>query len=124
MTKETDRFLQAEESAEKLVQALRDLQAQASSYQSATNELNLVREKLGKFIESTAIIAKDTHEAVKTIKEIGGPKILGMLDTFAKFASAEAAISAKRFAQLRILVGGAIALLLLCTAGVIILLVK
>ncbi|OQB74073.1 MAG: hypothetical protein BWX92_03143 [Deltaproteobacteria bacterium ADurb.Bin135] len=101
MVKETEQFLKAEESAEKLVKTLQDLQMSVNSYKTAVEELNVVREKLVKFIENTEVIVKDTHEAVKTIREMGGPKILGMLEEMSKHALTEASTSSMRFSQLQ-----------------------
>jgi F0F1-type ATP synthase membrane subunit c/vacuolar-type H+-ATPase subunit K len=55
---------------------------------------------------------------------MGGPKILALLDSLAKSISAQAAAGAKRFAQLRLLVGMALAISLLSLVGVLILLLR
>jgi hypothetical protein len=43
MEKDIEKFLQAEESAEKLIQTLEKLQTEAKSYQGATNELGIAQ---------------------------------------------------------------------------------
>jgi len=79
MEKEAAKFLQAEEVAVKLVETLKQLHTEATSYQTATKELNAVRQRLLKLIESTEKIAASSHEVVKILKEIGGPEILNRL---------------------------------------------
>jgi len=76
MEKDVEKFLQAEESAEKLIQTLEKLQTEAKSYQCATNELGVVRNKLLELIESTKDVASNSYEVIKTLKDIGGPEIL------------------------------------------------
>ena len=124
MAKETDQFLQAEESAEKLVKTLQDLQVKINSYKTAADELNIVRERLINFIQTTEVIARDTHEAVKTVKEIGGPKILKAVEDVSRYAKVEAEANVQKFSQLRTLSGICIAVSLLSLIGVIILLLK
>ncbi|MBU4292775.1 MAG: hypothetical protein KJ770_01815 [Actinobacteria bacterium] len=75
MEKDVEKFLQAEESAEKLIQTLEKLQTEAKSYQGATNELGVVRNKLLELIESTKDVASNSYEVIKTLKDIGGPEI-------------------------------------------------
>ena len=79
MEKEAQRFLEAEETAKKLVDTLSILHTEASSYQTATKELDTVRNYLADLIESTKDIVKRSHEVVNILKEIGGPEILGRL---------------------------------------------
>ena len=70
-----EKFLQAEESAEKLIQTLEKLQTEAKSYQGATNELGIARDKLLELIESTKDVVSNSYEVIKTLKDIGGPEI-------------------------------------------------
>ncbi|HDD43307.1 MAG TPA: hypothetical protein ENG63_00395 [Candidatus Desulfofervidus auxilii] len=79
MEKETERFLQAEETAAKLVETLKQLHTEATSYQTATKELDVVRQRLLKLIESTEKIATNSHEVIEILKKIGGPEILDRL---------------------------------------------
>lgn len=75
MEKDVEKFLQAEESAEKLIQTLEKLQTEAKSYQGATNELGIARDKLLELIESTKDVVSNSYEVIKTLKDIGGPEI-------------------------------------------------
>jgi len=75
MEKDVDKFLQAEESAEKLIQTLEKLQAEAKSYQGATNEIGIARDKLLELIGSTKDVVNNSYEVIKTLKDIGGPEI-------------------------------------------------
>ena len=75
MEKDVDKFLQAEESAEKLIQTLERLQTEAKSYQGATNEIGIARDKLLELIGSTKDVVNNSYEVIKTLKDIGGPEI-------------------------------------------------
>jgi len=75
MEKDVEKFLQAEESAEKLIQTLEKLQTEAKSYQGATNELGIARDKLLELIGSTKDVVSNSYEVIKTLKDIGGPEI-------------------------------------------------
>lgn len=79
MAKEAEKFLQAEETAVKLVETLKQLHTKATSYQTATKELDTVRQQLLNLIESTKKLASGSHEVIKVLKEIGGPEILNRL---------------------------------------------
>ena len=79
MEKETQEFLKAEEAAGKLVQTLEKLQAEGASYQTASEELDKVRNRLVNLIQSTEEVVKGSHEIVGVLKEIGGPEILDRL---------------------------------------------
>jgi len=76
MGKEVEKFLEAEETAVRLVETLKQLHVEIASYQTATNELDAVRQRLVGLIESTERIASGTHEIIRILKEIGGPEIL------------------------------------------------
>ena len=71
--------MQAEQSAEQLVETLAVLKNEAVSYKTSANELDAVRQKLVTLIDSVQAVAKDTHEVVKLIKSVGGPEILGRI---------------------------------------------
>ena len=75
MEKEVEKFLQAEESAERLIQTLEKLQTEVKSYQGATDELEVVSNKLLELIETTKNVANNSYEVIKTLKDIGGPEI-------------------------------------------------
>lgn len=80
MENETQKFLEAEETAKKLVHTLEQLHTEATSYQAATGELESVRKRLVEFIESTGQIVKDSHRSIKLLTEMGGPEILSRLN--------------------------------------------
>lgn len=74
------KFLEAEEIATNLAETLKRLYNETSSYKSSKEELNEVRKKLLRLIESTENVVASSHEVVKILKEIGGPEILDRLD--------------------------------------------
>lgn len=76
MSQEADRFLQAEQAAQEVLEALTSLKEEALSYNTAAQELDKVRERLLGLIDSTESIGKDTHQVVSLLKGIGGPEIL------------------------------------------------
>ncbi len=81
MSKEADKFLQAEQSAQALLETLEQLKTETTSYKTSTNELDAVRQKLVGLIDSVQAVARDSHEVVKLMRSIGGPEILGRLST-------------------------------------------
>lgn len=80
MSQETERFLEAEQAAQEVLEALKRLREEAVSYKTATAELDLVRERLLGLITSTEAIGKDTHNVVNILKNIGAPEILRRID--------------------------------------------
>ncbi len=80
MAQDTEKFLQIEESAEKLLDTLQRLHKEANSYRKSTEELDKVRDKLVSLIEGTQEIIKTTHEAIRVTKTIGGPEILQAIE--------------------------------------------
>ena len=76
MDPENQKFLEAEQSAENLVNTLRQLHAEGVSYQTATKELDVARAQLVALVEKMQLIANGSLEAVKTLRDIGGPEIL------------------------------------------------
>jgi len=79
MEKEAERFLQAEETAVRIAEILKELHTQATSYQTATKELDTVRQRLLSLIESTEKVTNGSYEVIKILKEIGGPEILSRI---------------------------------------------
>ncbi len=124
MTQETDQFLQAEEAAEKLVNALQNLHTSVNSYKTATEDLNLVRERLIQFINSTEVLAKNTHELIKTVNEIGAPQILAKLEVILREISDESSKNVQRHSQLKTFSMISIAILIMSLIGIVILLLK
>ena len=79
MEKEAQNFLKEEETAEQLVETLKQLHTEATSYQTATQELNIVRGELLQLIESIEKTAVGSYDIIKLLREIGGPEILSRL---------------------------------------------
>ena len=104
MEKEAERFLQAEETAVKLVETLKQLHTEATSYQSATKELDTVRQRLLDLIESTERVASGSHEVIKILKEIGGPEILNKLAKLENKSTEEFAKQSKGMEKLKALI--------------------
>ncbi len=103
MEKEVQKFIEAEETAEKLVQTLKQLHTEATSYKTATKELYAVRQRLIGLIDSTEKIAIDSHEVVKILTEIGGPEILNRLNNIKNKSNEEFAKQAKGLGKLKTL---------------------
>lgn len=104
MEKEVQEFLGAEETAEKLVQTLKKLHTEATSYQTATKELDTVRQRLINLIESTEKVVNSSHEVVKILKGIGGPEILNRLMKLEDKSSEEFAKQSKSLEKLKTLI--------------------
>jgi len=104
MEKEVQEFLGAEETAEKLVQTLKKLHTEATSYQTATKELDTVRQRLISLIESTEKVVNGSHEVVRILKEIGGPEILNRLMKLEDKSSGEFAKQSKSLERLKTLI--------------------
>jgi hypothetical protein len=98
------KFLQAEETAEKLVHTLKELHTEATSYSTATKELDVVRQGLLGLIESTEKVVNSSHEAIKILREIGAPEILGRLTEMETELSGELAAQSKNLNKLKTLV--------------------
>ncbi|MCL4517024.1 MAG: hypothetical protein M1379_15775 [Firmicutes bacterium] len=77
---QAERFLEAEQKAKELVASLKALQKEISSYQTATKELDLVRQGLLDLVQSTGQAAEGTSEAIRVLRSIGGPEILSHLE--------------------------------------------
>lgn len=104
MEKEAEKFLQAEETAVKLVETLKQLHTEATSYQTATKELDTVGQRLLNLIESTERIASGSHDVIKILKEIGGPEILNRLAKLENKSIEEFAKQSKGMNKLKILI--------------------
>lgn len=84
MAQAVEKFLSAEENAERLVEVLTALQKEISSYQTATMELDQVREGLLQFVRTASQVAEGMNTAVELLRSIGGPEILAGLDELAR----------------------------------------
>ena len=104
MEKEAERFLQAEEIAVRLVETLKQLHTEATSYQTATRELDAVRQRLLNLIESTEKIVSGSYEVIKILKEIGGSEILERLAKLEESVSEEFTEQSKGINKLKTLI--------------------
>lgn len=116
METETQKFMEAEETAEKLVHTLQALHSEATSYQTATKELDTVRQQLLELIESTEKVLIDSHESIKVLKDIGGPEILSKLEQIEANSTQQFASQSKRFDKLNMIV----LLALACSIGALV----
>lgn len=101
MANESDKFLQTEESAEKLLETLQELYDEVESYSTSKEALDQVREQLVDFIESSRETVKDTHEIIKILKSIGGPEILRVLSQVLDAVNNESSKNIKALDQLK-----------------------
>lgn len=104
MVEEAAKFLTAEETAERLVESLKRLHQEATSYHTSTKELEAVRQRLIKLIESIQEISKDSHEAIKIISAIGGPEILSSINSLSEKLFTELAKNKRILGQLKIFI--------------------
>lgn len=104
MEKEAEKFLQAEETAVRLVETLKQLHAEATSYQTATKELDIVRQQLLNLIESTERIVSSSYEVIKILKEIGGTEILNRLNKIENISTEGFAKQSKSIQKLKTLI--------------------
>lgn len=104
MEKEAEKFLQAEETAVRLVATLKQLHTEATSYQTATKELGAVRQRLLNLIESTERIVNGSHEVIKILEEIGGPEILSRLTKLENKSTEEFAKQSKGLEKVKTLI--------------------
>lgn len=124
MAQEAHKFLEAEQSAEHLVQTLTELKNEAVSYKASTKELDAVRQKLVSLIDSIQAIAKDTHEVVKIVKAIGGPEILSGINSHSQKLKEQSVIRDAQFSRLRLFIFIGLSVSLLSLVGVIVLLLR
>ncbi len=79
MENEVERFLNAEQTAVKLVETLKHLQKEAQNYDTAAQDLESVRQQLITLIDTTKEICEISYNAIKTLREINGPEIITKL---------------------------------------------
>jgi len=104
MEKEAEKFLDAEKTAVELVETLKQLHNEATSYQTATKELEIVRRRLLNLIESTEKVARGSYEVIKILKEIGGPEILSRIEKLENKSTEEFAKQSKGMNKLKTLI--------------------
>jgi len=80
LEEEAKKFLDAEETANNILESLKKLQAEAAHYQTAKDDLEVVRQQLVNLINSTEKVVNGSHKVVQILKEIGGPEILDKID--------------------------------------------
>jgi len=81
MASDTDRFLQAEEMAERLSRGLGELHDAASAHRDATEQLSAVRQHIVGFVEQTRQLTQGTHDVIKKLQEIATPEILARMES-------------------------------------------
>ena len=101
---EVQRFLQAEETAERLIQTLRQLQTEATSYTGAAQALDGVRTRLVDLVQSTEQLTVASHGIIKTLQEMGGPEIMHRLLTLENRSTDEFSAASKRLRGLKTLI--------------------
>jgi hypothetical protein len=79
MENEVERFLNAEQTAEKLVETLKQLQKEAQNYDTAAKDLESVRQQLLTLIDTTKEICEISYNTIKTLREVNGPEIIAKL---------------------------------------------
>lgn len=79
MANEKQKFLDAESTATQLVDTLSKLKNEIMSYNSATKNLDEVKNSLVKFIDEVHQISKKSLEILETLRSIGGLEILTRL---------------------------------------------
>ena len=84
MENDVEKFLKAEESAQKLVETLKTLQLEAMSYNTATTNLEYVRKELLNLIGSTEKVALNFNDSIKALREIDTEQILNRVDNTKK----------------------------------------
>ena len=104
MASQTDRFLQAEQMADDLVETLKQLHAEAASYKTSGEQLGEVRSRLVTFVEKTERIAQETHELIQILREIGGPEILRAIGSVSDDVKRFNATNTQHQKQLKLLI--------------------
>ena len=102
MEKEAASFLEAEETAQKLVETLRKLQTEAASYSTAAKELNEVKLELLNLIESTKNGVERSQAIIKLLGDIGGPEIINRLARLEEASQKSFSIQAGQVDKLRV----------------------
>jgi hypothetical protein len=104
MEAETQKFLEAEQTAEKLVSTLQQLHTEATSYRTATGELETVRQRLISMIEVMQQTAVESHKAIIILNEMGGPEIIQHLNLIENKMSQDSELKSKQLKKLTTLV--------------------
>ena len=83
---------------------MKQLYTEATSYRTATKELDTVRQRLLNLIESTEEVVNGSHEIIGILKEIGAPEILNRLTKMEDKSTEEFAKQSKGLDKLKILI--------------------
>jgi hypothetical protein len=124
MTTESETFLKAEESAQKLEQALSKLYAEAINYSTSTKELEAVRLKLIELIQSTQEISKSTHESVGILNSIGGPELVALINKVRASFDEQMIAQNKRLKMLWMVIGISFLVSCISLGGILIMIFK
>lgn len=124
MTQTVEKFLEAEQSAQQLLNTLEVLKEEAVSYKTSKKELDAARLHLVSLIEAIQVVAKDTKEVVQILLKIGSPEILRLIDSISKQLQTESDSSRAMVRQLRTFVLIGLSASLLSFVGIILLLVR
>jgi chromosome segregation ATPase len=76
MANEAEKFLQAEEDINKILDSLSKLEKETESYKTAKDNLDTVASELSELIKGTDEVVKFSKESLLVLKDMGGPKIL------------------------------------------------
>lgn len=79
MENEVERFLNAEQTALKLVETLNQLQKKTQNYDTAAHDLESVRQQLVQLIDTTKEICEISYNAINALREVNGPEIISKL---------------------------------------------
>lgn len=125
MEVETQKFLEAEQTAGKLVGTLQQLHTEATSYRTATGELETVRQRLLSMIEVMQQTAVESHKAIIILNEMGGPEIIRHLNFIESQISRGSELESKQHKKLTTLVLLALTIVTISSIlSIIILLIK
>ena len=103
MTQPTQKFLEAEESATKVLQALEALRDEADRHLTSAQQLDEARTGLTELIGVVQEAAQGTFDTIQMLKSIGGPEILAQIDSLAQEIAQTTTAHAKQISQLRLL---------------------
>lgn len=78
MSKETDKFLRAEQSVQELLKTLEQLKNEVISYKTSVHQLDAVRQKLSEIIDSFSPVIKVMREVASVLKSTH-PELLDKL---------------------------------------------
>ena len=121
MPSKQEEISQLEKDAKQLKENIKTLYEKAGNYQSASETLTQTNDHLVKLISETEELAAESHNIIKSIKEIGSEKIFDKLDSIEKseanlkdlIVSLSARQDKRNKINFFIMVGGIIAIIIL-----------